>query len=360
MAEDDILRQLLQSGFNVAGPEDGVVDTSEQAKQANFMQDLMQMVMDPAIGMQAELAGLGGGIDYNQAFNLNGSDENSPVAAIENTPMLDSFRNGGDPLEAQIAQMIDDGWSASRIRTKLAQEGLDESVLGEYGPAIDSLFTEKSDVSAGRKQYESDVANAPVQQSALNEMLSEAGLPTLDQEYNREYFDPEGAQRDGALQDVLAQKTEAYQRQVRERGLVDIENPSGVVDESLAPKNEMAGMFGDAVWQGPRPNINFGDGSQTLQVDGAASPQPAQNVDQLAAMIGRQLATPASRGATERLGVADRDYQAAQSAGHELSASKWVQDNFSRRAQQATQGRTPTGDGMTQRILAMRAMGMGV
>lgn len=395
---EDIWLEMLKSGMapQIAGPgtdrygDAEEMTTGEQAKQANLFQDWLKILMDPSLGVLGATTGRGGGFDYNQAFNTGATDGKTIVAPVRSTFSLDALQ--GDPNGQIVAEMIQAGKSLPEINDVIRNGDLSDELVADLLSEASTARKEWDDFRRATSQYEAEVAAQPQAMSPVNRMLSEASLPTLDQQYDVEYFSPQlaGLTEQTAITGAERKRTQqALQQALRRMAAGDSQQQAGgqalsgqAADDAeyaqQAPVTQAWWNLQDGVRRivdgiggavrtgavgldgGAIPNLfRKPSGGQGGGVQHDADALSRSNRGRDAARSQGQAANvgpPLSKAAVEAL---RNQFRAARTANITSMEAESNARNYAAGAAQATKGRNPTSDEMMKRMVAARAFGLG-
>ena len=366
-------------------------------RQANYTQDVLQMLFDPRLAMLASLQGGAPAFDYN-AFLGGGVGGAGGMGGgggqVWTTPRLDSAEASGDPLLADYARRIRGGENPEALKMELIGSNLDDQAkVDTYGTAIDEMFQEQAGFQRNAMQ--------PREQTPAEQAWAKAGLPSPLEQYSADnlpqdmelysasavnpWLESQGSDIRGMEKQLKALQEQARyapQRTMKSQILPGVGalkgfGGAGAAAAAQAPppasRAERAGIYGDLM-VGPHDRTG---GAATATPDTGATlyglASTLRNaVQDRQAGIERDMPYVIDRGGVDSSGKRYskvRGNQAALQASRQersigrkkarqASVEQEVRGYYARQAQK--QGRSPSGDAMQARLNALRQMGLGL
>lgn len=212
----------------------GQVNTAEQNRETTLFKKMMDILFNPELGIMAEANGIPGAMDYSQ---LHEPQQQRP---LPQTPMLESYGNSQEPFHQELMNLIQSGAPRTTINTAIRNAGLDELTAGDLIKDAEAMMGEQSSL----RESEAWQQSQPAQLSPLEQKYRDANLPLPTERYDRNFFDPMGAERD------------ADTRQMEQ----DSNSADDLLQRVLQMRSQSAGM------------ANAGDGARDGNFPGQGSP----------------------------------------------------------------------------------------
>jgi hypothetical protein len=275
---EDILMGML------AADKGGTVTSTTQGRHGNFLQDLFQMVYDPAVG---GLAAGSGGMDW-----MGLVPEVEPFVPPQ-TPQLQQWLTSGDPVMQTIAKNVMEGKvSIPQARQEIRDAKLDDGLTDDLLDGVKDLFSEQQAVQTAQTEWEKEQST---KRTPLQDMFRNAGLPDPLERYEAADLEVKGRKTSEARErtkSALEAAKQRYLNSMRDPVMANAGEPAAPV----VPPGSLDVVSAELERRGVRPEgleapysaekDMFSDGSAwaTPQVPGWETPAaPAAPASPLAA-----------------------------------------------------------------------------